>query len=176
MENISSIYSQERRFSTSYRSHESSTPPREDASVDRYIHEAPREEATYSGQIRARLPAPPEATVQPRLSEDEAQEVKRLQERDRYVRIHEGRHAAALGAYAGAVHYNYEAGPDNRLYAVGGYTEVNTMPAPTPEAQAAKARIIRNAALAPGAVSGADFMVAVQAENSERMYMASATA
>jgi len=178
METISSIHSRERAPSSVLKKNAPAAESSE-APGDRFTPHQPEIEApAYSAasvrlqfQTAARLPSPPEASLQPRLDEDEAREVKRLQERDRYVRIHEGRHAAALGAYAGAVHYNYEAGPDRRLYAVGGYTEVNTMPAPTPEAAAAKARIIRNAALAPGAVSGTDFMVATSAANMERMAM-----
>lgn len=120
----------------------------------------------------ARLPAPPKAELRPALNESENRELERLQERDRYVRNHEASHAAALGPYGGAVRYSYKAGPDGRLYADGGYTEVNTMPAATPEATAAKARVIRNAALAPGAVSGTDFAVSTQASHMERSAMA----
>lgn len=101
-------------------------------------------------------------------------QVQRLATRDRYVRIHEMSHAAALGMYAGRIHYNYEVGPDGKAYAVGGYTEVNTMPASNKELALAQARTIRRAAMAAGEASGGDRAAAAQASAMERAILAGA--
>ena len=101
-------------------------------------------------------------------------EVQHLAARDQYVRIHEMRHAATLGMYAGRIHYNYQVGPDGKAYAVGGYTEVNNTPAPTREMALAQARTIRRAAMAAGEASGSDRAVAAQAGATERAIMAGA--
>ena len=101
-------------------------------------------------------------------------EVQHLAARDQYVRIHEMRHAATLGMYAGRIHYNYQVGPDGKAYAVGGYTEVNNTPAPTKEMALAQARTIRRAAMAAGEASGSDRAVAAQAGATERAIMAGA--
>ena len=182
METVPSIQAPGVLKASPARRNETRAPASAADAVDRYRHQEEPANITYTAEkVRqqyasaagAKLPAPPSAELQTRLNESETRELQRMEARDRLVRTHEGRHAAALGAYAGAIHYNYQVGPDGRLYALGGYTEVNTMPSATPEATAAKARIIRNAALAPGAISGTDFMVATHAAHMERMAMAS---
>lgn len=103
------------------------------------------------------------------LNDSERETVRQLEARDRVVRLHEARHARALGAYAGVIRYSLQVGPDGRSYAVGGSIEVNAMPAGTPEATVAKARILRAAALAGGEPSGADLAMAIEARRMEHM-------
>ncbi|MFH0880414.1 MAG: putative metalloprotease CJM1_0395 family protein [Lentisphaerota bacterium] len=102
------------------------------------------------------------------LNQREEEEVTRLRARDQVVRLHEARHAAALGASAGVTRYTFDIGPDGRAYAVGGSIEVNAMPASTPEASVAKARMLRSAAMAGGEPSGADFAMACEATRMEQ--------
>ena len=98
------------------------------------------------------------------LSEAEAQEVEELEARDREVRTHEQAHKAAGGQYAGAIHLEYETGPDGKRYAVGGEVPIDVSPVRgDPEATIRKMDQVRRAALAPAQPSGADRAVAVQA-------------
>tara|TARA_R110002126_G_scaffold21924_2_gene78755 strand:- start:98 stop:850 length:753 start_codon:yes stop_codon:yes gene_type:complete len=91
-------------------------------------------------------------------------EVSELAARDRDVRSHEQAHMAAGGQHAGAVQYEYDRGPDGRLYAVGGEVGIDTTPvAGDPQATIEKMEQVRRAALAPAEPSGQDLAVAAQA-------------
>ena len=71
---------------------------------------------------------------------------------------------AVGGQYAGAVQYDYDRGPDGRLYAVGGEVGIDTAPIPgDPQATIEKMEQVRRAALAPAEPSGQDRSVAAQA-------------
>ncbi len=97
-------------------------------------------------------------------AEDEAI-VRELQQRDAEVRRHEQAHAAAGGRFAGPPSYEYQRGPDGRLYAVGGEVSIDTSPvAGDPEATIAKAQQVRRAALAPSQPSPQDRRVAAEAQ------------
>ncbi|OGV62435.1 MAG: hypothetical protein A3K19_33285 [Lentisphaerae bacterium RIFOXYB12_FULL_65_16] len=100
-----------------------------------------------------------------RLTEAERQEVDRLKKRDAEVRRHEATHAAAAGELArGGPKYEYEAGPDGKLYAVGGRVDVDTgVVRGNPEATIAKAQRIRYAALSVSDPSTADVAIAAAA-------------
>ena len=95
----------------------------------------------------------------------EAQEVRKLQLRDREVRAHEAAHAAAGGAYAGSPTYTFERGADGRSYAVGGSVSIDTSPVKgDPQATLQKAEQVRAAALAPAQPSAQDMKVAQKAQ------------
>lgn len=98
------------------------------------------------------------------LTEEERRVVAELKQRDAEVRAHEAAHKAAAGAYAGAVSYTYQQGPDGRRYAVGGEVpiDISTVPG-DPQATVRKMQQIRRAALAPAEPSGADRAVAAAA-------------
>jgi hypothetical protein len=97
-------------------------------------------------------------------AEDEAI-VRELQQRDAEVRRHEQAHAAAGGRFAGPPSYEYQRGPDGRLYAVGGEVSIDASPvAGDPEATIAKAQQVRRAALAPSQPSPQDRRVAAEAQ------------
>ncbi|MBP5859003.1 hypothetical protein KAJ83_18430 [Marivibrio halodurans] len=99
------------------------------------------------------------------LTDAEREQVRDLQRREAEVRRHENAHAAAGGPYAGAPSYQYQRGPDNRLYAVGGEVSIDAAPVPNnPEATIAKMRTVRRAALAPADPSPQDARVAAQAQ------------
>ncbi len=96
------------------------------------------------------------------------EEVHKLRHRDAEVRRHEESHRAVLGRYSrGGIQYEYEQGPDNRRYAVGGHVGVDTGRESRPEATIRKAQIIRRSALAPAQPSGQDKAVAAQASQME---------
>lgn len=99
------------------------------------------------------------------LTDAEQQQVRELARRDREVRAHEAAHSAAAGRYArGGASYDYERGPDGRLYATGGEVKIDTSPvAGDPQATIEKARVIRAAALAPAQPSAQDRTVATKA-------------
>ena len=101
------------------------------------------------------------------LTADEMAEVAKLAARDREVRIHEAQHAAAAGGMASGVQYDYEMGPDGKMYAVGGRVRITVTPGQTPEETLAKARQLRAAANAPADPSGQDLTVAARASQME---------
>jgi len=101
-----------------------------------------------------------------------SQEYRQLQElktRDREVRQHEQAHAAAGGPHVqGGPSYQYERGPDGRLYATGGEVQIDTSPVNgDPEATIRKMQAVQRAALAPGEPSAQDRSVAASAAASE---------
>lgn len=100
------------------------------------------------------------------LTEEERRQVERLRERDREVRAHEQAHIAAGGSYVrGGANYQYERGPDGKLYAVGGEVSIDTSPIPdNPAATIRKMETIIRAALAPSQPSGQDYQVAARAQ------------
>lgn len=98
------------------------------------------------------------------LDEAELDLLRKLKARDREVRAHEQAHQAVGGAYAGAVSYTYQRGPDGAQYAVGGEVSIDVAPvAGDPQATIDKMRTVRAAALAPAEPSGQDRAVAAQA-------------
>lgn len=99
------------------------------------------------------------------LTRDEEAVVQQLQQRDAEVRRHEQAHAAAGGRFAGSPTYEYERGPDGRLYAIGGEVDIDTSAIPgDPQATIAKAQQVRRAALAPTQPSPQDRRVASEAQ------------
>ncbi|GGK74026.1 putative metalloprotease CJM1_0395 family protein [Amphritea balenae] len=98
------------------------------------------------------------------VSDDEQKLIRELAARDREVRQHELSHAAAGGSHAGAPTFEYQRGPDGRLYAVGGEVSIDTSAVPNdPQATLEKAEIILRAALAVSEPSTQDRAVAVRA-------------
>ncbi len=88
-----------------------------------------------------------------------------LQTADVRVRAHERVHAEIAGRYAdSAPRYLYVAGPDGRLYAVGGSVKVDLQPVSgDPEATLRKAQALMRAAVGPGSPSAADMRIAAEA-------------
>ncbi len=94
----------------------------------------------------------------------EQREIQELAETDRHVRAHEQAHLAAAGGLAsGGASFEYQRGPDNQQYAVGGEVSIDVSPGRTPQETIAKAARIRAAALAPADPSGQDRAVAAAA-------------
>lgn len=104
------------------------------------------------------------------VSQQERQELSRLQVRDREVRQHEAAHKNAAGQHArGGASFSYQNGPDGRRYAVGGEVDIDMAPVPgDPQATLEKARTLRQAALAPAQPSAQDRQVAAEAARMEQ--------
>lgn len=103
------------------------------------------------------------------LTESEQKEVDELKLRDAEVRAHEAAHKAAAGSLSvSSASFEYETGPDNKKYAVGGEVSIDVSKvAGDPQATIAKAQQIRRAANAPAEPSGQDRKVAAQASQME---------
>ena len=102
------------------------------------------------------------------LSNGQRQVVKGLKKRDLEVRAHEQAHMAAGGPVVqGGATYQYQTGPDGKMYAVGGEVNIDVSPERTPEATIRKMYQVRKAALAPAQPSGTDRAVAAQASQIE---------
>ncbi len=99
------------------------------------------------------------------ITEAEKKQVEELRRRDREVRAHEQAHLASAGGQAvGGAHYEFQAGPDGRRYAVGGHVNIRlTQETGNPRATLQKAMSARAAATAPADPSGADLSVAAAA-------------
>ena len=103
------------------------------------------------------------------LTPDQKDEVEKLKKRDQQVRAHEQAHITAGGAYVkGSATYEYQKGPDGKMYAIGGEVTIDTSPVKgDPQATIAKMETVKAAALAPADPSGQDRAVAAQAEMEE---------
>ena len=98
------------------------------------------------------------------LTSEEQEQVAELEQTDREVRSHEQAHLAAGGAYVrGGIQYDFQTGPDNKRYAVGGEVSIDTSKERTPEETIRKATVIQQAASAPADPSGQDVAVAAAA-------------
>lgn len=95
----------------------------------------------------------------------EYRELQELKKRDREVRQHEQAHVAAGGAHVkGGPSFEYNRGPDGKLYAVGGEVQIDTSPIPgDPAATIRKLEVVQRAASAPAEPSSQDRAVAAQA-------------
>ena len=106
------------------------------------------------------------------LSDEQKEIVAELKRRDTEVRRHEQAHSAAAGSYAGPASFEYERGPDGRLYAVSGEVSIDTRPLNDPEATIRKMEIVIRAALAPANPSAQDHAVAAQAKQARQQAVA----
>ena len=102
------------------------------------------------------------------LTEEQQQEVERLKERDREVRAHEQAHSRAGGPHAGAPSYEFQRGPDGRMYAVSGEVQIDAAPiSGNPAATVSKMDAVIRAALAPKEPSAQDSRVAAEARTAK---------
>jgi hypothetical protein len=112
--------------------------------------------------------AAPRLSGEQDLNEEQKQQVKELKKRDGEVKSHEQAHMASGGGLVqGGASFEYQNGPDGRMYAVGGEVKIDMSPERTPEATIRKMQQVRRAALAPAEPSGTDRAVAAQASQIE---------
>jgi len=107
-------------------------------------------------------------------SSGDKETIEELKKRDAEVRAHELKHLASAGQYAsGGIVYDYQTGPDGRLYAVGGHVSVDTSSVSNdPEATLQKARVLKATAMSVSEPSSADSAVAQGASQMESDAMA----
>lgn len=110
-----------------------------------------------------------QTSSQQQLTTQEKQQLSELKQRDREVKAHEQAHKTAGGQYVrGVISYEYETGPDNKQYAVGGEVSIDTSPVHgDPEATIEKMKTVRRAALAPAEPSAQDRRVASDASRKQ---------
>ncbi len=75
--------------------------------------------------------------------------------------------AAGAGVVMGGANYQYEHGPDGKMYAVGGEVKIDTSKENTPQATISKMQKVKRAALAPAQPSAQDRSVAAKADRIE---------
>lgn len=126
---------------------------------------APGAEAEPTGaQAVARGGAAAAGVEGAELSQEQQRQVAEFRSRDREVRNHEQSHKAVGGEHAGAIHLEYEVGPDGRRYAVSGEVPIDVSAVSgDPEATVRKMAVVARAASAPANPSGADRQVAAKA-------------
>ena len=111
-------------------------------------------------------------TITPMLGEmtlEQANELKRIQSQADKVVAHESAHAFVGGALMlGGPVYQYAVAPDGQTYETSGQSRIDMSPvAGNPQATIAKMQQVKRAAMAPLNPSGADRVVAAQADQLE---------
>ena len=92
---------------------------------------------------------------------DFARILAKFKQSDAQVRTHEQIHAS-IGHTTTPISYNYQKGPDGKMYAVGGSVRFDTSMPSDPKAAAFKLDQIQKAASSVTGASGADNMIASQ--------------
>jgi hypothetical protein len=102
------------------------------------------------------------------LDVEQQREVDQLKQTDQEVKSHESAHmAAGAGLVVGGASYQYQRGPDGKMYAVGGEVKIDTSREKDPEDTIRKMQQVKMAALAPSQPSGQDRSVAARASQIE---------
>jgi hypothetical protein len=136
------------------------------AAAAREVAEIEKEPVTYANeQIQA-------DTISPMVGEmtlEQANELKRLETKADKVVSHEDAHAMVGGALMlGGPVYQYEVGPDGEVYETAGQSRIDMSPlAGNPQGTISKMQQVKRAAMAPLNPSGADRVVASQADQIE---------
>ena len=108
-----------------------------------------------------------EQRYEKKLSPDEERLIQDLHARDEEVKTHESAHQTAGGGLVGAATYNYQQGPDGKMYAIGGQVSISTGKSSSPEETISNAKKIIASAMAAGSPSPQDFAVATNAKMME---------
>jgi hypothetical protein len=102
------------------------------------------------------------------LTAEQQQEADKLKQTDQEVKAHERAHmAAGAGVVMGGASYQYQRGPDGKMYAVGGEVKIDTSRERDPQDTIRKMQQVKKAALAPAQPSGQDRSVAARASQIE---------
>ncbi len=103
-------------------------------------------------------------STSPKLSTEERKILQDLKLRDSAVRQEEEAHARLLGRHAGAIRYEYQIGPDGRVYVINGSVEVAPkFNSSDPEEIKKVLKMIQRAAVSVSNPSQADLNVAASA-------------
>jgi len=92
---------------------------------------------------------------------DFARVLEKFKQADANIRSHEQVHAS-IGQTTAPISYNYQKGPDGKMYAVGGSVRLDTSIPSDPKAAAFKLDQIQKAAIGTADASGADMGIATQ--------------
>ena len=134
--------------------------------AERDAQEIEKASVTYANeQVQAE-------TISPMVGEmtlEQANELKRMQSQADKVVSHEGAHAMIGGTLMlGGPVYQYELGPDGEVYETAGQSRIDMSPiAGNPQGTIFKMQHVKRAAMAPLNPSGADRVVASQADQIE---------
>ncbi|RXJ86447.1 putative metalloprotease CJM1_0395 family protein [Arcobacter sp. CECT 8985] len=102
---------------------------------------------------------------------DYARVLNKFKNLDSDIRAHEQTHAS-LANTRGAINYNYQVGPDGKLYATGGHVRLDTSLPQDEDAAMAKLEKIKKAASGPDGLSAADASI-TRAANLNKMLILS---
>jgi len=102
------------------------------------------------------------------LDPEQQREVDELKQTDQEVKSHERAHmSAGAGLVMGGANFQYQRGPDGKMYAVGGEVKIDTSREKDPKDTIRKMQQVKRAALAPSQPSGQDRSVAARASQIE---------
>ena len=93
--------------------------------------------------------------------QDFARVLDKFRSKDTEIRAHEQTHAS-IGHTTSPISYNYQSGPDGKMYAVGGSVRMDTSMPDDPKAAAFKLDMLQKAASGTSHLSGADNIIANQ--------------
>ncbi len=96
--------------------------------------------------------------------------IEKFKSLDSHIRTHEQTHAS-LTTTTGAINYNYQSGPDGKLYATGGHVRLDTSIPKDEKAAVVKLDELAKAASASVGLSGADAMIARSANLNKMLIM-----
>jgi uncharacterized protein involved in copper resistance len=85
--------------------------------------------------------------------------LSKFEARDQQIRMHEQSHASNA-ATSTAIQYNYQTGPDGKIYAVGGSVRYDTSIPKDPASAEVKLQQLQKAASSPDELSAADLQIA----------------
>lgn len=97
--------------------------------------------------------------------------LNKFKNKDSEVKTHEQTHAS-LGTTTAPISYNYQTGPDGKLYAMGGSVRFDTSIPNNPESAKAKLEELKDASSSVSSLSGADASIA-QTANLNKMLLES---
>lgn len=97
--------------------------------------------------------------------------LNKFKNRDSEVRVHEQTHASNAQTTS-AINYNYQTGPDGKLYAMGGSVRFDTSIPTDPQSAKVKLEQLQNASTSVSDLSGADSSIA-QTANLNKMLIQS---
>jgi len=102
------------------------------------------------------------------LDLEQQRQVNDLKKTDQKVKAHERAHmASGAGLVMGGANYQYQRGPDGKMYAVGGEVKIDTSREKDPKDTVTKMQQVKRAALAPAQPSSQDRSVAARASQIE---------
>ena len=93
---------------------------------------------------------------------DFARVLEKFKKSDSNIRSHEQIHAS-IGQTTAPISYNYQEGPDGKMYVVGGHVRLDTSIPDDPKAAALKLDQIKRASSGPSDSSSADMGISTQA-------------